>query len=605
MQTNAITRWRNPIAVLISMTVASFAQAQAPEAPPQAQPGYSAPPAVAAAEEPPLANEAVVRLTASRTELNLVEKFAKVVTLDSRIARVDGFDPDVITVSTLPQRPNQIRVLGSKPGVTTMVLVDEHDKLYSVDVFVTGDVRHLQAYIDRLFPRASVEAVPVRDSVVLRGWVEQPEHITELVEVAQQFSPKILNQMKVGAVQQVLLKVKVMEVQRSKIRALGVNWNYVNDNVFLSSTPGGLVPLASATAVPGGTPALGVSAASLADTSFAGGFVNDNSALQVFVDALKEESLLKILAEPTLVATNGHPAQLLSGGEFPILVPQGLQSVTIEYREFGVRLEAVPTILGGGRVRLELQPEVSERDFTNSVSIGGLLVPGLTTRRVNTQVEMRYGETFVLAGLLSQQDRANAEKIPFFGELPWIGTLFSRKRYDQAETEVVIMVTPELVGPIGCEEMPPGGPGRFSDAPTDRELYHSGYLEVPYYGEHCGPMGCAPNGMGAPFGLPGTQLAPAAGEDGQPVETLPPATPVPDSTVPDSTVPSSEPSAETGGKLRQRARALFQPAALTPEGQPHGSETPVAEEPKVTRSTMIETKPGLITPAPTPDPFAP
>ncbi len=204
-----------------------------------------------------------------------------------------------------------------------------------------------------------------------------------------------------------------------------------------------------------------------------------------FFDALKDESLLKILAEPEMVTTNGRPSTMLSGGEFPILVPQSLGTVSIEWRQFGVRLEAVPMILGNGRVRLQLQPEVSERDFSNSVEVGGITVPALTVRRVNTEVEMQFGQTLMIAGLISSRQTAESSKIPLFGEIPWLGAAFRKVRHDDVETELVILVTPELVAPMDRDQVPQGGPGLYTDSPTDRELYFQGMLEVPSYGGPC------------------------------------------------------------------------------------------------------------------------
>jgi pilus assembly protein CpaC len=181
---------------------------------------------------------------------------------------------------------------------------------------------------------------------------------------------------------------------------------------------------------------------------------------------------------------------MLSGGEFPILVPQSLGTVTIQWKEFGVRLTAVPILLGNGRVRLNLQPEVSQKDFSNAVTTGGLTVPGLTTRRVNTSVEMRFGETFMLAGLTEVQDTAQTFKTPFLGEIPYIGAAFRRVQYQTTETELVILVTPVLAGAMQDCQMPPGGPGMFTEQPTDHELYWYGMLEVPSYGgvcPNCGP----------------------------------------------------------------------------------------------------------------------
>lgn len=424
--------------------------------------------------------EPVFKVTQSRSRIKLVERFAKVIELDDGISRVDGFDPEVIAVTPLTSR--KIRIQAMATGITNLVLVDHKDNIYELEIFVTGDVRHLQAYLDQLFPHASVEAVEVRDSVVLRGWVTQPENITEMVDVATQFYPEVLNQLKVGGVQQVLLRVKVMEVQRSKLRRLGMNLLYLNTNGFASTSPGNITPLSALTAPVGGPVAAAFSSVTDPQVSF--GVLDAKQSFQGFVEALREEGLLKIRAEPALVTTNGRPATMLNGGEIPILVPQGLGTVAIEWREFGVRLEAVPIILGGGRVRLELQPEVSERDFTNQVNASGLNVPGFTVRRANTQVEMKFGETLMIAGLISMRESATMEKVPLLGEIPYLSTVFSRKRYEEVETELVILVTPEFVAPLDPKQVPPGGPGMFTDTPVDRELWN-GTVEVPNYGERC------------------------------------------------------------------------------------------------------------------------
>ena len=418
--------------------------------------------------------EPLYRLTEKKSKVQLVEKFSKLIETRTKIVEARDFDSEVISVS--PVDVNRLRVQALNPGVTTINVLDEMNEVYTLEVFVTGDVRHLQAYLTQLFPSSSVDAVEVQESVVLRGWVTQPEHITEMMEIAEQFYPKVLNQIKVGGVQQVMLKVKVMEVQRTKVRQMGFNFFFSGQESFLTSTPGALTPVASIS-----NP--GVSLSGFADPTVAFGLINSGDVFNGFLEALKEEGLLKIKAEPSLVTTNGRPARLLNGGEFPILVPQGLGTATIEWREFGVNMEAVPIILGNGRLRLELQPEVSERDFANAVEVNGLQVPGLTTRRVNTQVEMKFGQTLMIAGLISRRDTGSTSKLPWIGEYPVIGTLFSRKRYEEAETELVVMVTPEYVSPLEANDPVPMGPGESTTAPTDRELYLDGMLEIPKYGD--------------------------------------------------------------------------------------------------------------------------
>lgn len=476
----------------------------------QAQSEPPPPPAL-----PAETNDSVVPITSHRTQIELIEKFSKVFETKNRIARVSGFDPVILNVNALPPSTNRISVSGLMQGVTSLIITDETGANFTVEVFVKGDARTLQTIIDRKFPNCSIEAFKVQDAVALRGWVTNPEHITQITEIAEQFYPKVLNQMKVGGVQQVLLKVKVMEAQRSLIRELGMNFTYLTRNGYVNSAPGALNTLTNVTYTP-----LSFTSTSR-DLTGSFGIVGNNSVFNAYITALHDESLLKILAEPEVVATNGRPATLLSGGEFPIVVPQSLGTVSIQWREFGVRMEAVPIVLGGGALRLELQPEVSERDFTNAVTIGGTTVPGLTVRRVNTQVEMKFGQTLMLAGLISNRQSATTHKIPVLGELPYIGAAFSRKRFEDSETEVVITVTPELVAPLEDGQVPVGGPGQFTDSPVDRELMGYGLIEVPKYGERCAT--CEP-GRSGPLVVPGLKeplnpvVAPGSGSTSAPAD---------------------------------------------------------------------------------------
>ena len=452
----------------------------------------------AQAQEPTAAdpNEQAVLVRSSRTNVELIEKFVKVIELQKKIKKVDGFDPTVVNVVALSAK--RIRVQALTQGVTTLVLSDEDDNTYLVDLFIKGDARHLQAILNAKFPDAAVEAFKVREAVVLRGWVTQPDQITQIVEIAEQFYPQVLNQMQVGGEQQIFLRVKIMEVQRSKIRRMGMNLLYLNRNSYFSSTPGSLVSL-SETALPfAGGPTVEFDAGTLRNASLSFAIMNEHNIFNAFLDALKEESLLKILARPELHATNGRPSSLLSGGEFPVVVPQSLGTSTIEWKEFGVRLETVPTVLGNGRLRLELQTEVSERDFTNAVELDGLTVPGLTTRRANTAVEMHFGETMLIAGLISNRRTSNSDKVPLLGELPVIGAAFRNIRYDDVETELIIMVTPEMTAALDPGQVLPGGPGLGTTTPTDRELFFGGQPEVPNYEGNAGLPGAIVPAMQPP-----------------------------------------------------------------------------------------------------------
>jgi len=560
---------------------------------------FFARPAAAEDESSPLPvdNDPLVHVKEPQSDLRLVEKFAKIVELKNRITTVYGFDPEVVNVTKVDMHPNEIRVHALTPGVTSLVLVDEGNKSYTIEVFVIGDVRHLQAYLKNLFPNDAVTAVAVRESVVLRGYVSVPENIPRIIDIAKEFYPNVINQMEVGGDQEIQLKVRVVEIDRTKLRQLGFNFNGVTNNAFIAGIPGGLAPLATLATPLATPPSLSVNPANFttAAPSLIGGVVNNNYSLSMFLNALEQESLLKILANPVLTTTNGAPANLLSGGEFPILVPQSLGTVTIQWKEYGVRLTAVPLLLGNGRVRLNLQPEVSQKDLSNSVTTNGLTVPALTTRRVNTSVEMRFGETFMLGGLIEVQDIATTNKVPWLGELPYLGSLFRTVSYASVETELVIMVTPTLAGAMTETQTPPGGPGMFTDQPTDRELYGYGLIEVPSYGSRC--SNCD-NGNGSypppiiDFDLshsPGPLLTPVPVQE-IPAGALQPAPPSGAATAPAMPATSSS-SIPTQGAPAQ----IVAPPAASWTNPPSDSSTSYTRTPTV-RQVSAQMPPGSTSP---------
>ena len=424
----------------------------------------------------------VYRLQPGENELNIYERFTTVLEHTARIKSVLDFDAETIEVKVVQGNPQQVRVFALATGVTTVTICDEFDQYFQVEVQVEGDVRHLQSYIRRDFPDDDVRATEIKGAVKLTGWVTQPSHITEIVQIAEQFFPTVINHMKVGGAQQVQLKCDILEVQRSKVRNFGMNFAFLSDNGYLISTPGPITPIETLTVTGAGPVA---TLTGFADSSLTFGFINNNKIFQGFVQALKVEGLLKIHATPMITTLNGQPATLLNGGETPVIVPAGLGTTAIEFKEFGVLLESVPHILGNGRLRMQVQTEVSERDFSNAVTVGGVTVPAFTVRRASTEVEMNFGETMVLAGLISRREDATTAKIPWLGEMPWIGAAFSRKRYTEAETELIILITPEHTAAMSPEQIPYGGPGKFTDNVTDKELYFHNLLEVPKYGDEC------------------------------------------------------------------------------------------------------------------------
>jgi pilus assembly protein CpaC len=482
-------------------------------------------------------NALIFRVNARNSQLTLTEKDARLLELPARIKTVDGFDPAIVKITTVDNF-HQVRVLATTPGFTSITLVDEHGQSYTVDILVNGDVKQFQALIRQAAPGSAVQAIKVKDAVLLLGWVDEAGQATKIVELAEMHFTKVLNYLQVSGVQTIMLRVRMMEAQRSKIRALGFNFLDLTPNGFVASAPGALVPFTATTATPSASGTFGGFLGPLstlgnpAAATAAFGIINNDNAFQGFIEALRQESLLTILAEPNLTTTNGRPANFLDGGQFPVPIPQGLGTVSIQYKSFGVQLEFVPTILSSGRLRMQVCPEVSSKDLSNTVVVQGITVPSLITRRVNTEVEMNFGETLIIAGLISNQVTSTASKIPFLGELPFIGAAFRRVNHNEAETELIVMVTPELVSPVDESQLP-DGPGRSTTSPTDRELFFNGYLETPRYAPTPEPpptyFGVGsytqPSAMGVPADAVGPQ--PMYDGNGMPAPPMPNPGPLP------------------------------------------------------------------------------
>jgi pilus assembly protein CpaC len=279
----------------------------------------------------------------------------------------------------------------------------------------------------------------------------------------------VINRVEVIGVHTIMLHTQVMEVSRTKLRELGVDWaSSWNDDGIVSSVSGLIAP--------GGT---GTTITSAARETVRFEVVTENNTFFGFIRALKQNNMAKVLADPTVVAIDGRPASFNSGGEFPILVPAGMGQVGVEFREYGTRLDFVAKVRGDGRIWLEVRPMITEIDPGRTVSLGGVSVPGLRSRFVETAVELKAGETLALAGLLQMRTESETVGIPWISDVPYLGALFRRNREIQNEVELLILVTPNFAGPMQPEEVPCGGPGYNSTSPLDSELYGKGYIEVP------------------------------------------------------------------------------------------------------------------------------
>ncbi|MGE3778955.1 MAG: type II and III secretion system protein family protein, partial [Pirellulaceae bacterium] len=271
-------------------------------------------------------------------------------------------------VRAKPISTNQVQLSALKPGFTTLTLFDDQKNEHAIDVLVYGDARELENLLMTEFPEASLRVRPLATSVVITGYVPRAELVHRIIQIAEDYYPTVINNITVGGVQTILLHVKLMEVSRTKLRRLGFDWANFNGNDSIIQKSAGLIGAYSM--VPGAQ-----SVTSTGGETAAFGIITDANSFFGFLDALKQNNLVKVLAEPTLVAVNGRPASFSSGGEFPILVPQSLGTISIQYRQFGTRVDFVPIAIGNGRVRLEVRPQVSEIDPARSVVINNTTVP--------------------------------------------------------------------------------------------------------------------------------------------------------------------------------------------------------------------------------------
>lgn len=502
---------------------------------------------------------AVVRHIQSPNELlEMVVNTNRLVQLDGKIPRIQVGNPDLLEVT--PTSPNEFQFFAKKTGLTKVTFWNENNQVFTVDVIVTGDMQELLMTLRRNFPKAAISVWPTPQGIIISGRVDDKSKLNKIIETAESYFPSVINNLEVGGVQQIALKVKVMEISRTKLRQLGVDFAYLKGTgTFVSSGITGLVRMAS---LPTAT------VASTGVETFSYGVLGGGNNFFSFIEALRQDDLAKVLAEPDVTTISGRPSYFNVGGEFPILIPQSLGTVSIQYRPYGTQVDFMPLVLGNGNVRLEVRPRVSEIDNSRSVTINGLTVPALRVREVDTAVELQPGQTLVIAGLVSQRIEATRRSLPVLGDLPYVGMAFRNVREQVNEIELLIMVTPQLVEGVDPNELPPCGPGQMTDSPTDTQLYLKGHLEVPRLQ--------SPDGGQMPGGLPpgweeelppATQPAPSSRSVPAPPSLRTPAAPEPEPKPVNNAVlrrpptpPSSgvrvapQPSAPTAGEPRANAR---------------------------------------------------
>lgn len=389
----------------------------------------------------------------------------------SQILKVDQAFSDLLVgndkiADVIPLTNRTVYILGKALGTTSLSIYGPGKSLLAiVDLVVTHNVDNLKRRIFDLFPEEKVEVRSVNDSVALSGTVSSAARVGQIAALAERYAPgKITNMLKAKGSQQVMLAVKFAEVKRSAFKELGIN-----KSVFAKS---GSATFSLLNSFPTTAAATGVG-------TFLTGTLS-NGEIQLFLDALERKGVVKTLAEPNLIALSGDTANFLAGGEFPIPVAQNTSgnnsTITVEFKEFGVSLAFTPTVLHDALISLEVRPEVSAIDDAASVTVNGLRVPGLTTRRAHTTIELKDGQSFAIAGLLQSEFRDGVEQTPWVGDIPVLGALFRSADYQRDESELVIIVTPYLVKPAAKDEL--ALPTDFSGPPSDFEYFLLGSMET-------------------------------------------------------------------------------------------------------------------------------
>ncbi len=425
-----------------------------PEAPVVA-PAQAQTPSPAPAPAAPPAPTQQVAAPSEGQALHILVGKSVVVNVQTPITRVLSSNPAVI--ETLATSRTEVVVEGRAAGSSSLILWDETGRSQMLDVIVDLDVTGLRTAIEHAYPNQQVQVQADGGRLVLTGNVPDAKAAEDLTKMATVYSPQIVSSLQVAAPheRQVMLAVKFAEIDRTKLQQFGINIfsTGATNTIGTGTTEQFSPPTLSSTT--GGT-----------GTITASDFLNiflfrPDINLGTTIRDLQQRNVLEILAEPNLMALNGQKASFLAGGEFPfpIVQPgQGFVAVTIQFKPFGVRLDFTGTIANDNIIRLHVSPEVSTLDFSNGLSIQGFNIPAISTRRAETEIELKDGQSFGIAGLMDHRTQALMSKVPGIGDIPVLGQLFRSRSINRSNTELLVLVTPHIVDPVHTQTSAPPEP---------------------------------------------------------------------------------------------------------------------------------------------------
>lgn len=386
---------------------------------------------------------------------------------------------DVIQARPDPASPAVVILTGRSPGATQLTITYANkDKPRGVyDVIVQPDYDLLRSVIRRTVPTANVEVVAgVGNSIILTGFVTRPEDTDTIIRIASAAvgasTQNIINNIQVGGAQHVLIDVTFAQVDRTELRERGFDFAVGGTEATFRSTVSGL---------------LTSSGLNLSGTGGVGGSTSANIQIgllppSVFgaLRALKSEGIAKFLSEPKVITQSGRPAFFRAGGQQATIGPAaGITGPGVVLEEVGTELEVLPLVFGNGKIYLEVNPRFRTVNNGRGVTVGGSFTPGFNEQQTRSSILLESGQTYAIGGLLETDQQGSTQKVPWLGDLPWVGSLFSIARYNTRETELLILVTPRLVDALDCNQVPHRMPGQNSRAPDDYELFLEQLLEAP------------------------------------------------------------------------------------------------------------------------------
>jgi len=472
-------------AVALLGATSVFARTVAPEGTPgpdpatapvssQNSPAQNQEAAPAAQPSTPAASPSSQSVTAGAAPLRVMVGKSLLINTTERLRRVSVTDPSV--ADALVVTPTQVLVNGLSPGEVSLLIWDELERSRSFDLRVDVDITAATEEMHRLFPVEQINVTPSRSAIVLSGHVTTEDVSKHAGALASAYSKNVVNVLTFGPVgaEEVLLEVKFAEVDRTALHQVGFNLFMPGlgntlatsqtgqfGSVGITQTPTSVTSTSSSTTV---TPATTTTTIS----NFLNLFVQRTDInLGAVIEALHQKNLLQILAEPNLIAVNGKEASFLAGGEFPFPVAQqnasGIATVTIQFREFGVRLKFTPVIQPNGSIHLHVAPEVSTLDFADAVTVAGTTIPAISTRKAETEFELQDGQSFVIAGLMDNRVTDVANKIPGLGDIPILGNFFRSKSVQKNNSELMVLCTVHRVSSTTQPPKLPATPEPYLD----------------------------------------------------------------------------------------------------------------------------------------------